>query len=414
MKRFLLWSGWLLLSLLPYRPLFAQSNGQLALVGNDTNLYLYDLATSALTPLTDDAQLGIREYRFPTWSTDGQLAYFASDSQAENPFRLGVYIRQPNSDTSVLAYQTLDEAYTYAHWAPADCPLGNCRDLALLYTDIPSSSLKMRLLRSRDQGATFDLIETESGTPFYWDWSSDGTQMFWARFNQTLQLYDVASASITQEWDESQGSQRSVDWSPVDNRLLTTLEHFGNASDLVILDGDERTYLARGIEGLMSYAWNATAEYVAFTDNDLGGLYVIDTASSEKATFVDERVLAFFWSPNGEHLAYVTFGVDDKDTNARKVSLQVAPVMTWHVYHVLEDRSESLANFLPSSDMMYLLPYFDQFAHSHSLWSADSRYLVYGETTPNGDTIVSLLDTQDAGRPPQKLLDGSFGVFSWD
>ncbi|MGV2435002.1 MAG UNVERIFIED_CONTAM: hypothetical protein LVT10_09090 [Anaerolineae bacterium] len=66
--------------------------------------------------------------------------------------------------------------------------------------------------------------------------------MFWARFNQSLQLYDVASARITQEWDESQGSQRSVDWSPVDNRLLTTLEHFGSASDLVILDGDERTY----------------------------------------------------------------------------------------------------------------------------------------------------------------------------
>lgn len=413
MKRFLLWSGLLVLSLLPYRPMFAQSNGQIALVGNDGNIYLYDLATSALTPVTQDAQAGIRDYRFPTWSTDGQLAYFASNFQAENPFRLGVYIRQPNAE-SVLAYQTLDEVYTYSHWAPADCPLGNCRDLALLYTDIPNSSLKMRLIRSLNQGSTFELIETESGNPFYWDWSSDGTQMFWARFNQSLQLYDVASARITQEWDESQGSQRSVDWSPVDNRLLTTLEHFGSASDLVILDGDERTYLARGVEGLMSYAWNATADYVAFTDNDLGGLYVIDSSPSEKATFIDERVLAFFWSPNGEHLAYITFGVDDKDTNARKVAYQVAPVMTWHIYHVLEDRRERLANFLPSSDMLYLLPYFDQFAHSHSLWSADSRYLVYGETSPNGDAIVSLLDTHDAGRAPQKLLDGSFGVFTWE
>ena len=412
MKRFFLW-GWWLCCLIAYRPTLAQSSGQLALVGNDANLYLYDLNTFTSSPLTQDAQVGVREYRFPTWSTDGQLAYFASNADPNNPFRVGVYIRQPNAEP-VLAYQTVEEAYTYAHWAPADCPQGDCRDLALLYTDFTSNSLKMRLIRSLNQGSTFELIETDGGTPFYWDWSRDGQQMFWARFNQTLQLYDVASAQITQEWSESQGSQRSVDWSPVDDRLLTTIEHFGNASDLVILEGDERVYLARGIEGLMSYAWNATASHIAFTDNDLGGLYITASAPSEKATFIDDNVLAFFWSPDGEHLAYITFGVDDKETNARKVAYQATPVMTWHVYHQATDQSERLANFLPSSAMLYLLPYFDQFAHSHRLWSADSRYLVYGEVTPSGEEIISLLDTTDAGLPPQKLIDGSFGVFSWD
>ena len=60
------------------------------------------------------------------------------------------------------------------------------------------------------------------------------------------------------------------------------------------------------------------------------------------------------------------------------------------------DTNTQFASFLPSEDMTYYLNFFDQFARSHRLWSADSRYLVYGERTPSGER-VSLIDVAGDG-----------------
>ena len=66
-----------------------------------------------------------------------------------------------------------------------------------------------------------------------------------------------------------------------------------------------------------------------------------------------------------------------------------------------------------SRDMVYYLNFFDQFARSHSLWSPDGRYVVYGASDTLGQPSVLLVDTRNPGQPI-KVATGTFGVWSWN
>ena len=397
-------------------PSYAQADaGQIAITGHDGNIHLYDVASETDALVTDDAISGIKLYSWPTWSNDGQLAYFGTSLSDTPPYRFAIFVRSAAGDDPVTVFTAPDEAFTYAYWSPGDCPDGNCRDLAVLYTSA-NGRLAVRRVRSTGGGAEFTVEDLAQGGPFYWDWSPDGQSMFWARFSSELAIYDVASASVVQEFTERQGLQRAVDWSPVDNRLLSAVRS-GGRSDLVIFDGDTRQVLASGVDGILSFEWSPDGSQVAYADNDGGGLHLANAATAQEIALVSDDVVSFFWSPDGARIAYITLRVERDDVNLKpapgSVKQEGRPIARWHVYDVSAGTSTPLAAFIPSRDMLYYLQFYDQFARSHRLWSPDSRYLVYGETTRDGQMLVSLLDTRTEGSTPVTLMEGTFGVFSW-
>jgi hypothetical protein len=184
----------------------SDSGVQLAISGADGNIYLYDVASDELRPVTNDAsfQNPARFYDWPTWSSDGQLAFFGTNLDPENFFGLGIYIMPPGGEPKGV-FSAPNEVFTYAYWSPGDCPAGNCRDLAVLYSS--DAGLAARMVRSADEFSVNDLAQ---GGPFYWDWSPDGSSMFWARFGTTLEIYDVASQEI-EVLDEVQGLAQAVE-----------------------------------------------------------------------------------------------------------------------------------------------------------------------------------------------------------
>jgi len=398
-------------------PALAQDNestGTVAYIGDDGNVYLYDIALDQSTAVTTDASATPSKfYQWPTWSTDGQLAFFGVSEVPDNPYFLGVFIQANRDAPPKGVYASEDEAFTYAHWAPGNCSDGDrCRDLALLYTS--ADGLNTRIIRASN---TFEVTEISQGAPHYWDWSPDGQQMFWSRFGQQFEIYDAESGGLT-FIDQSPGAALSIDWSPQGEEVLVAIGNDRFETELSILDsttGNVIKTIASGFSAGVAYGWSYDANHIAYVDLENGDLVVYDVAAESPISIVATQVIAFFWSPADNQLAYISL---DSGGNGPNIKAQQADQMAqddlglaWGVYDVDTDTNRTLGNFFPSNEMVYYLRFFDQFIHSHSLWSPDGQYIVYSEFRDNGTPFVTLLDVQNA--TTRQFAEGTIGVFSW-
>jgi len=122
------------------------------------------------------------------------------------------------------------------------------------------------------------------------------------------------------------------------------------------------------------------------------------------------EVWAFFWSPAGDKLAWVS-------VNAQEQELE------WVVSPSDGSDNKRLFSFQPSSEVFIMLSFFDQYAYSHSPWSPDGKWLVVAGTkgkvalrnngrTPTGDRVY-VLDVEGDERP-RDLGAGVLAVWSWN
>ena len=83
-----------------------------------------------------------------------------------------------------------------------------------------------------------------------------------------------------------------------------------------------------------------------------------------------------------------------------------------------------LVDFVPSRDQLTMFEFFDQYTYSHSLWSPDSKFLVFAGRIEEGGVSASLVshpghegshiivvDTQANGIADQ-IAAGGLGVWS--
>ena len=385
--------------------------GQIALVGADFNVYTYNFAASELTPLSQDASR-TRHYQWPTWSTDGRIAYFCCDLRVTNELNSEVFIAADGITEGVLAYEDEGSTVIYAYWSPANCSDGaNCRDLALLVNDVTQGGLTIEMLRH--QGTTTTNRTIGAGSPFYYDWNSDGTRMVFHRNSRRIEVYDIALSDYSTEFEEqTTGMFQAPAWSPVDNRILFAVQ--GDArgqSNLVVADGATIETLVSNIRGIVSFLWSPDGNYIAyrtFGSDEIGSVVVIDSRTGEEVTQSSVNgIISFFWSPDSSKVAYLTF----EERGAGNFAV------AWSVLDIELNSNVKYSSFIPTYEMGYLLQYFDQFSSSHRLWSPDSRYLVYSEVleADGGYTPqVSVIDVSQPASEPIKVADGVFAVWSFE
>jgi Tol biopolymer transport system component len=403
------------------QPITAQESGaaMLAVIGDDGNLSIYDAAGQNPRAITTDATPGLKLYQWPTWSTDGRLAFFGASGAISNPYRLGVFVvRDPATSLAYeTAWQATDEVFTYAYWSTGDCGAGNCRDLALLFTTDGLPDLAVRMIR--DDGKQFTDRIAGRAAPFYYSFSPDGKRMIWHRFGTQIELYDADTNKVTTTLADAPGSFASPMWSPVDERLLFGVQGERETTDLVVATGDERQTLVSGIENNVSFAWSADATKISYLPSG-GKLTVIDAQTgAEVAQATQSNVFAHFWSPQGDRIAYLrlnrgTPGLDAQyRPNGHTASVsQQSLTLTWFVLDVATGQTTSLVDFYPTQAMIYYLNFFDQFSRSHRLWSPDGQFVVYGDSDPANNDRVMLIDTRVPGQP-LVVAPGSLGVWSW-
>ncbi|MBX3063520.1 MAG: hypothetical protein KF726_11125 [Anaerolineae bacterium] len=388
----------------------------LAVVNADGNIALYDANGQNPRALTSDAAPGLRVYQWPTWSTDGRLAFFGASAEPANSYSLGVFIaRDPLTGVYTTAYTSPDEVYTYAYWSTGDCAAGDCRVLALLFTPESGSSLALRMIRD-NQGVLTNLIAGRAA-PFYYSFSPDGKQMLWFRMNSRLELFNVDENSISDTLQDIPGQFASPMWSPVDDRILFGVQSTDPAqTDLVIAQGSNRRAIVSGIEGSLAFAWSPDASKISYAATG-GKLTVIDMSGKVIATAKESNVIAHFWSPLGDKIAFITLNREQPGLNARyhpngrtAAAGTQTPTLTWFVLDLTSNTTTALVDFFPTRDMIYYLNFADQFSRSHSLWSPDGRYLVYGSAS-NGTDQVLLVEAITGA--VTNVAEGTLGVWSW-
>jgi Tol biopolymer transport system component len=161
----------------------------------------------------------------------------------------------------------------------------------------------------------------------------------------------------------------------------------------------------------IAFTWSPVGDWLAFAfaSQDTPALYdgieVARPDGSERHRLTQEPQVGFFWAPDGKRLALL--GLD-----------MAARELAWSTIQVDGKGRRMLGSFAPSSDFAFQLPFFDQYAQSTSLWSPDSRKLVYGADggaeRSNGSASgerVMVLDV-DGSASPSVAAPGGVAVWS--
>lgn len=397
-------------------------SGRIAIIGADGNVYVLDPAQGERVALTDNATRSaqaVRVYEWPTWSTDGRLAYFETYVDRQGTYELSVHIHTDNRADEADSLPIEGHAFTYAAWAPQNCPghTDPCRDLAVLTSPLQRGGFALHLVR-QSQSEIISLEEVGTGAPFYVTWSPDATRMAWQRNQIMLDVYDVSRLSLAAQLDVELGEFFAPDWSPVDDRILygARSEDAEQLSDLAITSETQSEVVRSLINGPISMSWSPDGNLVAFTDG-AGTFHVLDPAEHDIVNTPIGGVLAFFWSPDSESVALVTQAISPGALASRKLpsanALQPLTPLQWSIVNVATGDIRAYSSFVPTESMGYLLSFFDQFAQSHQLWSPDSRQIVYSELTPDRGAIITVLDVSNTISVPLTIAEGEIGVWSY-
>jgi TolB protein len=120
--------------------------------------------------------------------------------------------------------------------------------------------------------------------------------------------------------------------------------------------------------------------YITVGPGGFGGLKVVDPAGGAARTLSrpDEPIVAFFWSPDGSQLAYLSVAAGSGSV----------PRLTWHVVAREGGEVRDLASFTPSQAFASMISFFDAYALALDLWSPDGSRIVYG--TDEGVYVVDV------------------------
>lgn len=306
--------------------------------------------------------------QFPAWSPDGQfLAAIGS-----RPGGAGVYRFRDRSgffrdaDPQELYFGQV-QAPLYLYWAPDSSRLGflvGYPQSIALYLSPPPGQQESQLI--------------ETGQPFFWSWMPDSAYLL----IHTGGMGRAARLSFIDQDGEDWGqalAEPGYFQAPAisaDGRYwaFAALDAHGR-SRLVVEHHTSGERLVVPHVGAVALSWQPGAERLTFispqesAQHFFGALQFLELPSGRVDTLIGEQVLAFFWSPNGRYLAYFTLSPSRGPGGALLLDL-------W-ILDAAENRRRRLFAFQPPGYFVdQFLPIFDQYAHSHRLWSPDSRALV--------------------------------------
>lgn len=211
---------------------------------------------------------------------------------------------------------------------------------------------------------TGELRVIERGQPLFWAWSPDSSRLALHVGDRVVVV--GADGSDPQTVTESAGSFLAPWWMP-DGSVLYVEDELMTRSP----DGSRHRVGVGAGAGRCSLDPDGRRVALIDLDGDAAALQVVDLLTGSRHTVTRERAAGFFWSPDGRRLAVLVA--------AGSSTLQ------WLVY----DGSgvERLAPFRPSPAWLReVLPFFEQYAHSHAVWSADGTELVAPAIDADGST----------------------------
>lgn len=395
---------------------------RIAYQGNDGNIHTVAPDGNDDRAVTADGSGGPHPQRFyilPTWSPDSRQIAYVRVSGGTSSLQSALQAVNVESGGVETLHSTSGVSPFYLYWSP------DSRQIAFL-----ESTGNSIVLRLSSLGAT-QAQELGQGSPYYFDWSPDGKEMLYhvggvRRSSPTARVgRRTLGGADERSLSEDPALFLSPAWSP-DGATLLYARRAGDGGEVIATDksgSSARTVLP--FNGAVSFAWSPPGDRIGYIVTErpeiaglgqvaYGKLLVTDAAGANSRTLADGEVLAFFWSPDGGQIAYLTLtrSTQGAAPGPQTIALQGDELrLRWNVADIATGQTRALTTFIPSDAFANLIPFFDQYARSLRVWSPDSRSLVYGvDEGPQSDGIY-VVDVAP-GATLRRIASGALGVWS--
>lgn len=381
---------------------------RLVYVGDDGDLYQTGgtLESQRLTWGWDDSDsAGRLYYVWPSYSPDGRLVACFGVRPGDSP-EAGLYAVAQDGVTMHEIWRMVGAAPICESWSP------DSSQIAILLQD--ETGLRLELANINRPGETRVL---DSGSPLFWSWCPSNEYLA-VHAGGSRSVYEDARLTIFDTSDDCRevahlvpGEFRTPAWSPDGRRLAYIDASDGRIECLAIYRMDDGvSEIVHPVEGHSALLWSPDGRYLAHsqalgeTPHMFTGVNLVDVRTGESTVVCDDSVVGFFWTPCGKRMVTISFNDDGG--------------MEWSVMDIQGLRKTLDARFYPTRELVYFCWFFDQFAASHPIISADGTSVVFaGHMAENGidqmecDSSVYVQSLVD-DTPPQRLGGGHFAC--WD
>jgi dipeptidyl aminopeptidase/acylaminoacyl peptidase len=399
---------------------FLKTSGSIAFTGTDGNIYVLDVASGKGIQLTNDAAPGADrrvDYRYPAWSFDGsKLAFIGYRLLDDGDVESTLYVSDPadRGVASILTSRKISPFYLY--WSP------DAKRISFLSTSGGGDQLLLFVIGA--DGGEPEVVD--SGQPLYWSWRKDGSSILTHTGGSALEQREKA---LIKRFDLSTADREGValyyfpalfqapEHSPDGEALLIAASMYGLQSTLVLATRDgEPQQLITDWQGPLSFSWSPKGNRIAFITGQaspiggiIGTLNILGMAddAAEAAYKAAQGIFAYFWSPDGKKIALFEPTIVGGPS--------VRPILMLNVSILFVESGELWyrTSILPTPSFLgQVVPFFDQYQRSHTIWSPDSTHIVVSGFTADKRPGIFVVPA-DGEAPPQLVAFGHFPFWSW-
>jgi Tol biopolymer transport system component len=399
--------------------------GHIAYTGLDGNMYILNPLRGEAQQITNDATSGKRnrtEYRYPSWSFDGEsLAFVRYRGDNSGRFESTVVVSNVEGSSQKSLLTTEEILPFYLYWSP------DSNSISFLSSLSNAEELLLQVL-STDGGKPAYI---DMGQPFYWSWKFDGSSILTHTGGSSIErsekavikqfdLTDTAFSSTTLNYFPAYF--QAPQYSPDGSQLLIAAEMLQRHSTLVVAQNNgEPQDLLVDWQGPLTFSWSPDGTHIAYVTGrpspiggSIGPLNILPMNEGESGTdyqVQSSNVLAFFWSPDSSKIALFEPQIVAEGNGDGTFFLQVS------VLNVDDGTVTALTKIRPTRAFIgQVIPYYDQFQRSHTIWSPDSSHIVVNGSTDDdlpGIFIVSAEASNEGGNIMNLIAYGIYPFWSW-
>lgn len=417
---------------MPQSPLLSsleRKSGIIAYIGLDGNVYTIDQSGGKLTAITEDALpqsedgSAVRFYNFPTWSHSDRNLAFLGITVEESGDALAEILSSSEGESGEVIYRSEEDFPFYLYWAH------DGENLGFLSQGPTGGTMAFRIANS--ESVESRIVDT--GQPFYWAWSPTEDEVIVhvggsASANPgraKLAFLSTEPNVVETGVNLLPSTFQAPAFSPDGEYILLATEGAGGSSNLTLLSSTGVTStVVTDLAGPVAFDWAPEGDYIAYVESNtqtntfLGPLSFVDFSDPDEPVTITteaENVIAFFWSPDGEKVAYFVPAIAE-NSDGSQVTEGEEPLI-FLILYIADAKDGSIrevTHFLPSTSFLNIIPYFDQYQRSSTIWSPDGNYLVVSAISTDDGTPVIIIVPSSGSLSPRFLVEGTLAFWSWD